>query len=59
MDAATTTAGPPAAGAPQDPYRAMLRGGALPALAAGVVVLVVFTVLDGRLGAAGSALAWK
>ena len=56
MDAATT-AGPPLAGAPQDPYRAMLRGGALPALAAGAVALVVFVVLDGRLGGAGSALA--
>jgi len=35
----------------------MLRGGALPAVAASALALVAFTVLDGRLGAAGSALA--
>ncbi len=55
MDAATTAR--PRTGEPHDPYRAMLRGGALPALGAGVVALVVFVVLDGALGGAGSALA--
>lgn len=58
MDAAATpTTGRPRAGAPRDPYGAMLRGGGLPALAVGAVALVVATAVDGRLGAAGSALA--
>lgn len=49
----------PASKAPtaQDLYSAMLRGGAIPAAIVGVVALVVFTVLDGALGAAGSLLA--
>ena len=41
----------------QDLYTAMLRGGAVPAAIVGVVALVVFTVLDGALGASGSLLA--
>ncbi|MDK3258372.1 hypothetical protein [Blastococcus capsensis] len=40
-----------------DPYGAMLRGGAVPSLAVAVVAIAVFTVLEGALGAAGSALA--
>ena len=49
----------PASKAPtaQDLYGAMLRGGVVPAAVTGVVALVVFTVVDGALGAAGSALA--
>ncbi len=49
----------PAAKAPtaQDLYSAMLRGGAVPAAIVGAVALVVFTVVDGTLGAAGSVLA--
>ena len=35
----------------------MLRGGIVPALAVGVVALVVFTAVEGTLGAAGSGLA--
>jgi ATP synthase protein I len=35
----------------------MLRGGAVPAVIVGVVALVVFTLLDGGVGAAGSLLA--
>jgi ATP synthase protein I len=35
----------------------MLRGGAVPAAIVGVVALVVFTVVDGGVGAAGSLLA--
>jgi ATP synthase protein I len=35
----------------------MLRGGAVPAVVVGVVALVVFTLLDGGVGAAGSLLA--
>lgn len=41
----------------KDPYGAMLRGGAVPALVVGAVAVVVSTLLDGALGAAGSALA--
>ena len=41
----------------QDLYTAMLRGGAVPAATVGVVALVVFTLLDGALGASGSLLA--
>jgi ATP synthase protein I len=41
----------------QDLYTAMLRGGAVPAAIVGVVALVVFSVLDGALGASGSLLA--
>jgi hypothetical protein len=41
----------------QDLYSAMLRAGAVPAAIVGVVALVVFTVLDGALGAAGSLVA--
>jgi ATP synthase protein I len=35
----------------------MLRGGAIPAAVVGVLALVVFALLDGALGAAGSLLA--
>lgn len=42
---------------PQDPYRAMLRGGAVPALAAAVVAVVVAGLQVGGRGVAGSALA--
>ncbi|MGQ7297410.1 hypothetical protein [Quadrisphaera sp. KR29] len=42
---------------PQDPYRAMLVGGAVPAAALAVAAVVVFTVLDGGLGAAGAVTA--
>ena len=41
----------------QDLYGAMLRGGALPAALVGAVALVVFTLVDGARGAAGSLLA--
>jgi ATP synthase protein I len=41
----------------QDLYTAMLRGGAVPAAVVGLVALVVFTVLDGALGASGSLVA--
>ena len=41
----------------QDLYSAMLRGGAVPAAIVGAVALVVFTVLDGALGAWGSLVA--
>ncbi len=49
----------PASKAPtaQDLYSAMLRGGLVPAAIVGVVALVVFTVVDGGVGAAGSLLA--
>ena len=49
----------PASKAPtaQDLYGAMLWGGAVPAAVVGVVALVVFTLVDGGIGAAGSALA--
>ena len=49
----------PASKAPtaQDLYGAMLRGGVVPAVVVGVAALVVFTLLDGSLGAAGSGLA--
>ncbi len=49
----------PASKAPTapDPYGAMLRGGLVPAAVVGVVALVVFAVVEGSLGAAGSALA--
>jgi ATP synthase protein I len=40
-----------------DPYGAMLRGGLVPAAIVGVVALIVFTVAQGSLGAAGSTLA--
>lgn len=40
-----------------DPYGAMLRGGVLPSLAVGVLAVAVFSVVEGTLGAAGSALA--
>ena len=40
-----------------DPYGAMLRGGIIPSLAAGVLAIAVFTAVQGSLGAAGSALA--
>ena len=39
------------------PAALALRGGAVPAAIVGVVALVVFTVLDGVLGAAGSLVA--
>jgi ATP synthase protein I len=42
---------------PQDPYRAMLLGGSLPAAVVAVVAVVVFAVLDGGLGAAGAVTA--
>ncbi|RBY96582.1 hypothetical protein DQ237_08105 [Blastococcus sp. TF02-8] len=35
----------------------MLRGGAVPAVAVGVIAIVVFTLVEGSLGFAGSALA--
>lgn len=35
----------------------MLRGGVLPALVVAPIALIVFTLVDGALGAAGSALA--
>jgi hypothetical protein len=41
----------------QDLYSAMLRGGLVPAAVVGAVALVVFILLDGATGAAGSALA--
>ena len=41
----------------QDVYGAMLRGGAVPAAIVGAAALVVFAVVEGTLGAAGSALA--
>ena len=41
----------------QDPYRAMLRGGALPAVAVGVVAVVVATLVDQGRGTAGALLA--
>ena len=41
----------------QDLYSAMLRGGLVPAVLVGAVALIVFTVLDGGVGAAGSLLA--
>jgi ATP synthase protein I len=41
----------------QDPYRAMLRGGAVPTLVVGALALAVATAVDGGRGAAGSALA--
>ncbi len=49
----------PASKAPtaQDLYGAMLRGGVVPAAVVGVVALVVFALVDGSLGAAGSGLA--
>lgn len=40
-----------------DPYGAMLRGGILPSLAAGVLAVAVFSAVEGVLGVAGSALA--
>jgi ATP synthase protein I len=42
---------------PQNLYGAMLRGGLVPAAIVGVVALILFTVVQGSLGAAGSALA--
>ena len=42
---------------PQDPYRAMLRGGALPAVLAAVVAVVVAGLQAGAHGVAGSVLA--
>ncbi|PWJ56287.1 ATP synthase protein I [Quadrisphaera granulorum] len=42
---------------PQDPYRAMLLGGSLPAAALAVVAVVVFTILDGGRGAVGAVTA--
>ncbi|NEK85197.1 hypothetical protein GCU60_05385 [Blastococcus saxobsidens] len=50
------TSEPGAVKAP-DPYGAMLRGGAAPSIAVAVVAIAVFTLLDGSLGFAGSALA--
>jgi ATP synthase protein I len=49
----------PATKAPtaQDLYGAMLRGGVVPAAVVGIAALVVFTLVDGSLGAAGSGLA--
>jgi ATP synthase protein I len=41
----------------QDLYSAMLRGGAVPAAVVGLVALVVFALVDGATGAAGSVLA--
>jgi ATP synthase protein I len=41
----------------QDLYSAMLRGGLVPAALVGAVALIVFTLLDGGVGAAGSLLA--
>jgi ATP synthase protein I len=45
------------ASTPQDPFRAMLRGGLLPALPVAAVALVVAVVVAGGRGAAGSLLA--
>ena len=42
---------------PQDPYRAMLLGGSLPAAVVAVVAVVVFAVVDGGLGATGAVTA--
>ena len=58
----TQTSGPhsvvaPKAAGPGDPYLAMLRGGAVPALVVSAVAVVVFTLREGRLGLAGGALA--
>ena len=39
-----------------DPYGAMLRWGAVPAVAVGVLAIAVFTAVQGSLGAAGSVL---
>ena len=41
----------------RDPYGAMMRGGLVPATAVGLVAIAVFSVVQGRLGAAGSVLA--
>ena len=40
-----------------DPYGAMLRGGAVPSIAVAIVAIAVFSLVQGALGAAGSALA--
>ena len=45
------------ASSPQDPYRAMLVGGSVPALVVAVAAVVVFTVVQGGLGAAGAVTA--
>lgn len=45
------------AAARPDPYGAMLRWGAVPALAVGIVAIAVFSLVQGSLGAAGSVLA--
>ena len=45
------------AAARPDPYGAMLRWGAVPALAVGIVAIAVFSLVQGSLGAAGSMLA--
>ncbi|TXR55297.1 hypothetical protein [Quadrisphaera setariae] len=42
---------------PQDPYRAMLKGGSLPAAVVAVVAVVVFWVVQGGLGASGAVTA--
>ncbi|MCA0146400.1 hypothetical protein [Blastococcus sp. LR1] len=47
----------PSAAHRPDPYGAMLRGGAVPSIVVGVVAIAVFTLVDGSLGFAGSALA--
>ena len=47
----------PGASGPGDPYLAMLRGGAVPALVVSAVALVVFTLREGTVGLAGSGLA--
>lgn len=41
----------------QDPFRAMIRGGAVPTLVVGALALVVSVVVDGGRGAVGSLLA--
>lgn len=42
---------------PQDPYRAMLLGGSVPAAVVAVAAVVVFSVLEGGLGAVGALVA--
>ncbi|TFV50511.1 hypothetical protein [Blastococcus sp. TF02A-35] len=47
----------PSAAHRPDPYGAMLRGGAVPSIAVGIIAIVVFSLVDGSLGAAGAGLA--
>ena len=56
MHSGTAPTAPRTAARP-DPYGAMLRWGAVPAAAVGVVAIAVFTAVQGSLGAAGSVLA--